>query len=113
MPLPMVLATAVPSRKAAKKLKNAAQATASLGDNTRVETTVAMLLAASWNPFRKSNVNAAMTVIVTSISAVSTSLGPRVSREHRAAGYQALLTTTASSTLAASSALSVAISSTS
>ena len=47
IPLPMVLATAVPSRKAARKLKTAAQTTASRGDSTRVETTVAMLLAAS------------------------------------------------------------------
>ena len=47
MPLPMVLATAVPSRKAARKLKTAAHTTASRGDSTRVETTVAMLLAAS------------------------------------------------------------------
>ena len=47
MPLPMVLATAVPSTKAATKLKNAAQITASLGESTRVETTVAMLFAAS------------------------------------------------------------------
>ena len=47
MPLPMVFATAVPNKKAATKLKNAAQITASLGESTRVETTVAMLLAAS------------------------------------------------------------------
>jgi hypothetical protein len=47
IPLPMVLATAVPRKKAAAKLKNAAQITASRGDRTRVETTVAMLLAAS------------------------------------------------------------------
>src|SRR6202795_911996 len=47
MPLPMVLATAVPRKKAATKLKNAAHATASFGDSTRVDTTVAMLLAAS------------------------------------------------------------------
>jgi hypothetical protein len=39
-------------------LKNAAQATAFWGDRTRVETTVAMELAASWKPFRKSNVRA-------------------------------------------------------
>jgi hypothetical protein len=47
MPRPMVFATAVPRKKAARKLKTAAQSTASRGDNTRVETTVAMLLAAS------------------------------------------------------------------
>ena len=47
MPAPMVFATAVPRKKAARKLKTAAQTTASLGERTRVETTVAMLLAAS------------------------------------------------------------------
>ncbi len=47
MPLPMVLATAVPRRKAARKLKTAAHTTARRGESTRVETTVAMLLAAS------------------------------------------------------------------
>src|SRR5712691_5664547 len=58
MPLPMVLATAVPRKKAATKLKKAAQMTASLGESTRVETTVAMLLAASWKPLRKSKIKA-------------------------------------------------------
>src|SRR5690349_11960605 len=66
MPLPMVLATAVPRKKAATKLKNAAQITASLGESTRVDTTVAMLLAASWNPFKKSNVRATSTVMISS-----------------------------------------------
>src|SRR5579872_3300038 len=47
MPLLMVLATAVPNKNAATKLKKAAQRTAILGERTRVETTVAMLLAAS------------------------------------------------------------------
>ena len=47
MPRPIVLATAVPRINAARKLNTAAHTTASLGDNTRVETTVAMLLAAS------------------------------------------------------------------
>src|SRR5581483_1244195 len=61
-PWPIVLATAVPNRNAATKLKNAAQMTASRGDNTRVETTVAMLLAESWKPLRKSNVSATATV---------------------------------------------------
>ena len=37
MPPPMVLATAVPRRNAATKLKNAAHKTASFGDNTRVD----------------------------------------------------------------------------
>src|SRR5437667_3976746 len=63
MPLPMVLATAVPRKKAARKLKAAAHSTASLGESTRVETTVAMLLAESCNPFKKSKMSATKTVI--------------------------------------------------
>jgi hypothetical protein len=47
IPEPTVLATAVPKVKAATKLKNAAQMTARPGDRTRVETTVAIELAAS------------------------------------------------------------------
>src|SRR2546425_2353187 len=66
MPLPMVLATAVPRKKAATKLKNAAQITANLGESTRVETTVAMLLAASWKPLRKSKIRAVVTVTMSS-----------------------------------------------
>ena len=58
IPCPMVLATAVPNVKAATKLKNAAQMTATRGDSTLVETTVAMELAASWKPFKKSKVRA-------------------------------------------------------
>ena len=50
MPEPIVFATAVPKTNAATKLKNAAQMTAWPGDRTRVETTVAMELAASWKP---------------------------------------------------------------
>ena len=47
IPLPTVLATAVPNPNAATKLKNAAQTTALPGDSTRVDTTVAMEFAAS------------------------------------------------------------------
>ena len=47
MPEPTVLATAVPKTNAATKLKNAAQITAWPGDSTRVDTTVAIELAAS------------------------------------------------------------------
>src|SRR5712671_7591304 len=54
MPLPMVLATAVPNTKAAMKFQKAAQATARKGVSTRVETTVAMELAASCQPFENS-----------------------------------------------------------
>src|SRR6266481_2582227 len=54
MPLPMVLATAVPKTKAATKFQKAAQTTARKGVRTRVETTVAMELAASCQPFENS-----------------------------------------------------------
>src|SRR5712672_170484 len=54
MPLPMVLATAVPKTKAATKFQKAAQTTARKGVSTRVETTVAMELAASCQPFENS-----------------------------------------------------------
>jgi hypothetical protein len=50
MPDPTVFATAVPNVNAAMKLKNAAQRTALPGDSTRVDTTVAIEFAASWNP---------------------------------------------------------------
>ena len=46
-PAPTVLATAVPKVNAATKLKNAAQMTAFPGVRTRVDTTVAIELAAS------------------------------------------------------------------
>src|SRR6266704_1323957 len=55
-PFVIVLATAVPNQKAAMKLKKAAQRTARKGVRTRVETTVAMELAASCQPFENSNV---------------------------------------------------------
>src|SRR5712692_10104184 len=55
-PLPMVLATAVPKTKAAMKFQKAAQTTARKGVRTRVETTVAMELAASCQPFENSKV---------------------------------------------------------
>src|SRR6266496_1829614 len=42
VPFPIVEATFTPKRKAATKLKKAAQSTASLGVRTRVETTVAI-----------------------------------------------------------------------
>ena len=55
IPLPIVVATARPKKRKEMKLKKAAQATAIGGLSTRVETTVAIELAASWRPFRKSN----------------------------------------------------------
>src|SRR5271167_5208846 len=63
MPLPMVLATAVPNMKAAMKFQNAAQSTARSGVRTRVETTVAMELAASCQPLENSKARVRPTVI--------------------------------------------------
>src|SRR6266550_885489 len=56
--LEIVSATLVPKMRNATKLKNAAQATACLGVRTRVDTTVAIEFAASWNPLKKSNASA-------------------------------------------------------
>src|SRR5436305_2265179 len=58
IPVPMVLATCSPNTANATKLKNAAQITAYCGRNTRVETMVAIELAASCSPLRKSNSSA-------------------------------------------------------
>src|SRR4029453_10002078 len=63
--LPTVLATAVWNTKKAAKLKNAAQITAIRGVRTRVETTVAIELAASWKPLVKSNTSASTTIAMT------------------------------------------------
>src|SRR5207248_3098998 len=54
----MVSATLSGKTRNATKLKNAAQSTAARGLSTRVETTVATELAASWRPLRKSKVSA-------------------------------------------------------
>src|SRR5215216_7917739 len=63
--LPTVLATPVWNTKKAAKLKKAAQRTAMRGVSTRVETTVAIELAASWNPLVKSNTSASRTMATT------------------------------------------------
>jgi hypothetical protein len=52
----MVWATAVPKKNAAVKFQKEAQITARTGVRTRVETTVAMELAASCQPFENSKV---------------------------------------------------------
>ena len=52
----------MPKPIAAAKLKKAAQMTGFPGVSTRVETTVAMELAASWKPLRKSKMNATRTI---------------------------------------------------
>ena len=59
--LAMVLATFVPKKRKAMKLKVAAHRTAWRGERTRVDTTVAMELAASWNPLTKSKPSATRT----------------------------------------------------
>src|SRR5665213_1915922 len=64
-PLPMVSATWTWKKKAAMKLKKAAQITACFGESTRVETTVAIEFAASCMPFMKSNRNASATTTTT------------------------------------------------
>src|SRR5674476_975042 len=55
IPVPMVWATLSPNTMKATKLKNAAHSTAYCGRSTRVDTMVAIELAASCNPLRKSN----------------------------------------------------------
>ena len=66
MPLPMVLATAVPKTKKATKLKKAAHTTARRGESTRVETMVEMELAASCMPLVKSKTRARPITTITS-----------------------------------------------
>lgn len=62
-PFPIVVATFNGNTTNAIKLKKAARITADKGDKTLVETIVAIELAESWNPFRKSKINTkAMTI---------------------------------------------------
>src|SRR5262245_24277203 len=67
----MVLATECLNTKKAMKLKKAARITARPGESTRVETTVAMELAASWNPWVKSKIRAMATITATSANVES------------------------------------------
>src|SRR5215216_1291627 len=69
--LPTVLATWVWKTRNATKLKVAAQTTAARGVSTRVETTVAIELAASWKPLVKSNTSASRTMATIATSARS------------------------------------------
>src|SRR5580658_5095171 len=62
IPLPKVFATAVPKTNAATKFQNAAHATARNGVSTRVDTTVAIELAASCQPLENSNARVNPTV---------------------------------------------------
>jgi hypothetical protein len=58
IPVPMVWATLSPNTMKATKLKNPAHSTAYCGRSTLVDTMVAIELAASCNPLRKSNSSA-------------------------------------------------------
>src|SRR5215204_943029 len=69
--LPTVLATCVWKTRKAMKLNRAAQTTAIRGVRTRVETTVAIELAASWKPLVKSNTRASATIAMTEMRARS------------------------------------------
>src|SRR4051812_41428846 len=113
IPEPIIFATFVPKANAATKLKNAAQMTASFGDSTRVDTSVAMLLAASWNPLMKSNASATRMVTITRRVVLLTLFALAQHSLGQGGESQADFSTTDSSTFAASSALSVAVSRTS
>ena len=63
-------------------VKETDQTTASPGESTRVETTVAIELAASWNPLKKSNTNAMATTVTKSKRGKVTTCG-LPSRLHR------------------------------
>src|SRR3954451_1341309 len=65
IPLPIVLATAVPTVKSAAKLNVAAQSTAVIGFRTRVPRSVAREFAESGKPLMKSKTNAMMTIAMT------------------------------------------------
>src|SRR5215211_5261693 len=69
--LPTVLATCVWKTRKAMKLNRAAQTTAIRGVSTRVETTVAIELAAAWKPLVKSNTSASRTIAMTEMRARS------------------------------------------
>ena len=51
-------------------MKNAAQTTATPGESTRVETTVAIELALSWKPLMKSKTSATSTIEMTNVTLV-------------------------------------------
>jgi len=53
--------------KYCNKIEKSSQRTASNGDNTLVETTVAIEFPASFIPFKKSNINAIMIAAITTV----------------------------------------------
>jgi hypothetical protein len=69
----MVVATAVPNKKRAIKLKKAAITMAFLGAKTLVDITVAMEFAASFMPFPKSYIMARSIITIINSSIVSLS----------------------------------------
>ena len=71
----IVLATPCWKMNSATKLKTVAHKTASRGDSTRVDTTVAIEFAASWKPLKKSKVSARTTTLMMRMSVASTSGG--------------------------------------
>src|ERR1700728_655010 len=73
-PLPTVAATAVPHVSGATKFQNAAQITAHSGRNTRVDTTVAIELAASCQPFVKSKARLTTTITISRWNELTTQL---------------------------------------
>jgi hypothetical protein len=75
-PFPTVRATLTPKPNAATKLKNAAQTTACSGDSTRVDTMVAIELAASWKPLMKSKTSATKMMPTTSESNAQFAIRP-------------------------------------
>ena len=68
----IVFATAVPTRKAGRKLNTAERMTAVFGLSDRVAITVEVALAASWKPLVKSNSTASMQVMATAKRMTST-----------------------------------------
>src|SRR6185437_3757541 len=79
IPEPTVWATFSPKKRKAMKLKNAAHNTAKRGDRTRVDTIVAIELAASCRPFRRSNSRATATSATSKCSEMAVSAFPRAS----------------------------------
>src|SRR2546427_10446117 len=76
-PLPTVVATWTPKPNAATKLKNAAHTTAWSGVSTRVETPVAIELAASWKPLMKSKTSATKMMKTTAVNTEGRAIGSR------------------------------------
>src|SRR3989454_11334719 len=66
-----------PRPNAATKLKNAAHTTAWSGVSTRVETTVAIELAASWKPLMKSKTSATKMMKTTAVNTEGRAIGSR------------------------------------